>query len=127
MTIEKNKLQIILEVVALSTGITFSQARIRDAFIKQLNEHAVAFNQDRVKIAEKLSVQKNGKAVTIKENGVESYNIKDPEKFNKEYEILSKETVTITCDKDAIYKIIEKTKYEPKFGEVEIIDGVFGK
>ena len=123
MKIEKKYLDLLLKVTQ-NSKCNLKEARIRDKFIKNIVDEYKTKEEDRVKICEALCVKGKDKKPIMKNNNYQ-FTPENIPKFQKEFEALLSEKVTLTLlpiDAKLILKLIDNTKYEPEIGEVEIID-----
>lgn len=109
---KKEALEVTYKVLEV-TDLSLADARIRDAFIRELSNHIKAFYEDKQKIIETYGEKMDdGK-----------FKIADTDKFQQEMQTLLEETVEIKPS-DKIKEFINNTNYKPKIGEMAIIDEV---
>lgn len=114
------------------TSLTFTQARVRDQFLKKLGVAQDVFEDNRMKLVNALAMKDDKDQLIQKEEigpdgkPMKLYDFTDENraKFEKEYEILTDEKIDFSVD-DQIFKFIERTKYTPFYGEAEVIDEIF--
>ena len=132
MKLKKKDLKLLITVLD-GTNPRFTEARLRDRFLKLVLEEYKTSEGERIKICESLCVKDKDKKPVMKKikdnngNEVESYDFTPANlaKFEKELNILQNEEVKLKLEGDEpkrLIKLIETTKYEPKYGEAEIID-----
>lgn len=126
MKIQRSKLELFTKVLN-KTNLTLTDARIRDAFIRILNTSIVAYNEDKMKVfREFCDKNKDGTPQEIHTgDGTINYHFppENTRRLNTEVLLLNSEEAEIeVANPIKIKEYIEKTEYEPAFGEVEDID-----
>lgn len=124
MKITKKEVDLFYELIA-DSAISLSEARKRDAIVKQLVKFGREYAYDRMKIIKEFCEKKDDELI-VKDNNYLVINGKE-EEFNKEMDTLNNEEVEIELDAQSTKKIIENTKYTPKVGEMDLIDNLIAK
>lgn len=130
MQLQKKYLEILFNVLKGTEGeLNLAESRIRDSFIKPVADVTDTYFKDRAKIYEAFCLRKeDGSVDFLIKDGSTSYQF-PPEKLeeiNKELITLGDEEVELPQN-DKIPEFIDKTKYSPKVGEMEIIDEILTK
>ncbi len=113
----KNKhLELLAEMLS-KTELDFTQARIRDKYLKEVGIFFSEKEENRKKILESFGTINKDKNVYEFENNEVFKNALD--ELNK----LSEEATSLAITLE-IKEMIEKTNYKPKVGEMEIIDEI---
>ncbi len=128
MTLKKSSLEAIFNLAKGTEGrISLIEARVRDSFIKPLQELTQTYYDDREKIFKVFCLKKEDGTPDLLEG--DKYQFKEKEKIeemNKELITLSEEEVEFSVP-NTIKPILEKSDYMPKIFESEIIDDFFSK
>lgn len=128
MKVKKGNLEVFFLVLRETDGIlNLADARVRDAFMKPLGVEVDAMVADRIKIYEMYCKKKEDGTPDVNDGNFhfskENSPIADKELialYGEEVEVEFKWGVSPSKLKE----IIEKSKYMPKYGEVEKIDEV---
>lgn len=116
----KNKhLQLTFKVLE-ATELSLAEARVRDAFIKDLVDNLKTLDENRLKIVKKLADKDEKGEAIIEDN---NYKVTDREALIKELEILAEELSPIVIS-EAVKKLITESNYKPKIGEAAEIDEI---
>jgi hypothetical protein len=123
MNIKKGNLEVLFKVLQGTEGrLSLAESRIRDAVVKPLFELLKTFEGDRRAIYDKFC--------TKAEDGTpdltgDQYNFPPDvlEQVNEELKTLYSEDVVLpVIMPSALQAVMERTGYQPKIGEVEVID-----
>jgi len=123
LQLEKKYLEVFYLTLKGTEGIlSLAESRTRDGFMKTLGDVLEIFYADRKKIYETYATRKEDGIIDLTDN---KYYFA-PEKLdelNGELTTLLNEKVELSAP-ESLKPIIEKTTYNPKVGEVEMIDHV---
>jgi len=121
MTTKKKNLELIFNVLR-ETKLSLADSRIRDAFMKQFGEALDDFVKERENVYIKFCDKDEDGNPKVLENKY-TFQKSVLEEMSNELEILLNEEVAIAADNtEKIKEFIESTQYNPKPGEVELID-----
>lgn len=121
MNIKKGTLELLF-VILRETKLSLSEARVRDAFMKEVMESIKLFQEERKKVIETFCT-KDDKGAPLIENNNYSFSAENFPQAQTELNTLIMEDIELKIT-PAIKAIVEKTEYLPKVGEAEIIDAI---
>ncbi len=130
MKLKKSNLEALFNLTKGTDGVlTLPEARIRDQFIKQLEDLTNNFYQDREKIYRAYCVNLEDGTPDLKNGNQFQFTLENLPKQESEVKILNDEEVEITVPEPnpifpGLKSILEKSTYLPKVGEAEKIDQI---
>lgn len=113
----KNKHIEIITKVLFETDLSFKDARIRDAFLKELGAKHSEKEENRKKILEALG------EINREKNIYEFPDAEKGEQAVREINTLEEEEIKIELPEE-LKTFIEGTNYKPRVGEANIIDSI---
>lgn len=123
MKIQKRSLEVLFEVLKEVKGLKLAEARIRDSIILELAGKIDELVKSRRTVFETFCTKNEEGKPVPDDNGQFTFPTENIAEMNKELIILLDEEVEIK-DESKLKEFIEKTDYEPKFGESIIIDNL---
>lgn len=131
MKLKKSQLETLFLVLKGTENIlSLADARIRDKVMKSIGKEYEVFGLEKTEIFKKYCMKNEDDSLDAQtdEKGQTVYHFtnEDGLEVNKEIEILFNEEVEIETT-DKLKEFIEKSEYNPKFGQAEIIDDILTK
>lgn len=120
---KKGNLELLYNVLKECSNLSLSEARVRDAFLRKVEEFLNPFYEDRTKICLKFCNKKEDGSPVLSENDEYAFQGTVVAEFTEEMNLLSKEKVELAITPEMI-TFIEKTSYKPKPGQTEFIDEI---
>lgn len=130
MKLKKSSLEALFSLTKGTEGVlNLQESRVRDSFIKPLQEVTQTYFDDRNKIYLEFCNKKEDGSPDLLEGDKYQFPKDKLEEINKELLTLADEEVEVnTTDNPAQIKgILEKSEYKPKVMEAEVIDEVLNK
>lgn len=126
MKIQNKEINLFFNLLKDIKGITFPEARKRDAIVKQLISFSKTFEENRLKIVTEFCEKDEEGNLKVEKDNFTVLKGKE-EEFKKELDTLSDEEVELTLDTQSVRKMLDNTEYTPKVGEMELIDALIAK
>lgn len=109
----------------IATDLNFTEARIRDQFLRDISPFEEALVSDRNKIYETYCEKDENGAPKI-EDSKYTFPGSAAKDLTKDLDVLLEETIELKPP-DKLKQFLEGTNYKPKPGEVELIDSIISQ
>lgn len=126
MQIKKSSLEVLFLTLKGTEGIlNLADARIRDTFLKPVIESYETFIKERTTIYETFCDKKEDGTPDIEDNRYK-FSKEVQAQADAELKTLYDEEITLETP-EKLKEFMEKSEYNPKVGEADIIDEIIGK